>query len=74
MWHLFQVWLLLVCPHAGKEVTPRDVQLIRRNHATKRVFSPPESFVAIKPPPKPSSLFFSACTGLSLGLSYHHTY
>jgi hypothetical protein len=65
IWHLAQAWLLLDCPHDAKEVTTRDVQLIWRNHATKRVLPLWESFVAIKPPPELSS-FFSACTGLSL--------
>jgi hypothetical protein len=65
IWHLAQAWLLLDCPHDAKEVTTRDVQLIWKNHATKRVLPLWESYVAIKPPPELSS-FFSARTGLSL--------
>jgi hypothetical protein len=50
-------WLLLDCPHDAKEVTTRDVQLIWRNHATKRVLSLWESLVAIKPPSELSYFF-----------------
>jgi hypothetical protein len=65
VWHLAQAWLRLDCPHEAKDATTRDIQLLWRNHATRRILPLWESIVAIEPPPELSS-FFSACIGLSI--------